>query len=158
MGPSANWPAPAPLPKCREGWLAFRAPVRPRRQATERTGEYPKSPYWLPCRRALSPDYLGGGGLLPDAPRARLRSPFSAAFRPPDRPSPPPRQLAPPTPLDLPGGLARPLSVGPRRAPPAAPSPRAWRTKDRLCSVWLRGRSGAPGYPTARVTLPGPQP
>ncbi|KAJ5827923.1 hypothetical protein N7447_004686 [Penicillium robsamsonii] len=89
MGPSANWPAPAPPPQV------------PRR-----------------------------GLCLTRLARA-FGSPFSAAFRPPDRPSPPPRQLAPPTPLDLPGGLARPLSQG-RDAPPAAPSPRAWRTKDRL--------------------------
>ncbi|KAJ5807297.1 hypothetical protein N7447_011209 [Penicillium robsamsonii] len=87
MGPSANWPAPAPPPQ-------------------------------VPRRGSLLTTWAEGA--LPDAPRARLRLALLGCL-PPARPAiSPAAPTGAPTPLDLPGGLARPLSQG-RDAPPAAP-------------------------------------
>ncbi|KAJ5807313.1 hypothetical protein N7447_011225 [Penicillium robsamsonii] len=123
---SASTPSPS---AAKVGW-PFRAPVRPRRQATERTGEYPKSPYWLPCRGA-SLLTTWAEGALPDAPRARLRLALLGCL-PPARPAiSPAAPTGAPTPSTYPAASPGPLSQG-RDAPPAAPSPRAWRTKDRL--------------------------
>ncbi|KAJ5807127.1 hypothetical protein N7447_011365 [Penicillium robsamsonii] len=97
MGPSANWPAPAPPPQV------------PRRLA----GRF--EPPFGPAGKPLSEL-----GALPDAPRARLRLALLGCL-PPARPAiSPAAPTGAPPPLDLPGGLARPLSQG-RDAPPAAP-------------------------------------
>ncbi|KAJ5807136.1 hypothetical protein N7447_011369 [Penicillium robsamsonii] len=88
MGPSANWPAPAPPPPS--------------------------------AAKGLSLLTTWAEGALPDAPRARLRLALLGCL-PPARPAiSPAAPTGAPTPLDLPGGLARPLSQG-RDAPPAAP-------------------------------------
>ncbi|KAJ5807173.1 hypothetical protein N7447_011300 [Penicillium robsamsonii] len=117
MGPSANWPAPAPPPQV------------PRRLAGR--FEPPFGPAGKPLSELaiaiLAPPVEGlsllttwAEGALPDAPRARLRLALLGCL-PPARPAiSPAAPTGAPTPLDLPGGLARPLSQG-RDAPPAAP-------------------------------------
>ncbi|KAJ5807268.1 hypothetical protein N7447_011213 [Penicillium robsamsonii] len=131
MGPSANWPAPAPPPQVPRRLAGrFEPPFGPAGKPLSELASIQSRHIGSPVE-GLSLLTTWAEGALPDAPRARLRLALLGCL-PPARPAiSPAAPTGAPHPLDLPGGLARPLSQG-RDAPPAAPSPRAWRTKDRL--------------------------
>ncbi|KAJ5807221.1 hypothetical protein N7447_011233 [Penicillium robsamsonii] len=131
MGPSANWPAPAPLPKCRE--VAILAPPV----------------------EGLSLLTTWAEGALPDAPRARLRLALLGCL-PPARPAiSPAAPTGAPTPSTYPAASPGPSPRAATRHPrPPRPGPGGLRT---ACSVvaWAPVRRGIlpRGSP-----LPGPQP
>ncbi|KAJ5359756.1 hypothetical protein N7517_008953 [Penicillium concentricum] len=160
-------PSKAPLPKRREG-VPLRA-SRPGHLANWRVFKLViLSPLW-----GVSSLTTGAEGALPgvlpfESPgssrlalgrplRARLRLTLLSILRPPRQTGQLPRRAnwrpRPPRPTRRP----RPAPLlGPRRATggPLAPGP-----EDQGPPVARGGvGNGAPGYPTARVTLPGPQP
>ncbi|KAJ5458782.1 hypothetical protein N7530_010726 [Penicillium desertorum] len=121
--------APGPWPPGEGGPLRPPSP-----QAVRRTGESVKSPYPPPRRGGLFTDPPGGGGLLQSpppllkrkvppractpglAPRAPASPPLHFTCpppRPPVRPTPPPRQLAPHAPFPGPRSTAGRPRPGP---------------------------------------------
>ncbi|KAJ5807232.1 hypothetical protein N7447_011244 [Penicillium robsamsonii] len=159
MGPSANWPAPAPPPQVPRRLAGrFEPPFGPAGKPLSELASIQSRHIGSPVE-GLSLLTTWAEGALPDAPRARLRLALLGCL-PPARPAiSPAAPTGAPTPSTYPAASPGPSPRAATRHPrPPRPGPGGLRT---ACSVWLRGhrcagvsyREGHPARaPTVRST------